>query len=114
MKILFIDDDVLRTKSIREALEVIGKHQIFFQRTAQEAEEYFINNINQIDLIILDIMMPHEDMPKYKEFTIKGKTPNNFNGLTTGLSLLQSLLDTMKKNKRSVPVIVLTALKKSK
>jgi DNA-binding response OmpR family regulator len=56
MKILLIEDDELIAKILAHHLEEIG-HQIIFSQSGETAFDLFVGN--EIDLILSDIMMPH-------------------------------------------------------
>ena len=110
MKLLFIDDDDLRTRSLREGLESIGGFDVEFIQEIDEALEFFKENIKAIDVVTLDIMMPHKDIPEYKKFVIKKYFSNNKDGTFTGLKLMEQIHEIMENEKLKIPFIILSVV----
>lgn len=92
--ILFIDDDKRRMKSYVDELEY-SEYVVEFKSDVDSAIEFFKHNQKQVELVILDIMMP------------AGNIFNNTqteNGLRTGICLYQEI----RKQKETIPIIIFT------
>jgi CheY-like chemotaxis protein len=77
MKIVWIDDDSYRTKTLCELLEYSG-HRIDFFQEYEKGYDFIKSNASQLDGIILDVMMPPGEFFDPKDTN---------DGLTTGLNL---------------------------
>jgi len=110
MKILFIDDDDIRTKPLREGLVGLGGYEVVFIRTPELAVEKFEENPGDFQAIVVDIMLPHYDIPEYRDFTIPKYFSNNYDGMFTGLRILLQFRGIMKEKKIEIPLIVLTCI----
>lgn len=110
MKILFVDDDDFRTKPLRDELTDFAQYEIVLVKTPKEAVEKFKEFFYTFDAVIVDIMLPHCDIPDYKNFTIPRYFASNNEGIYTGLKVLVQFYDIMQHNNRYVPVIVLTCI----
>ena len=92
--ILIIDDERRYMDSYIMELE-LSNFELSFQKDIKKAWGFLIENQNQIELIILDIMMPYESMFKDEEVQY---------GLRTGRNFYKKIREIMA----DVPVIVLT------
>ncbi|MCP4583218.1 MAG: response regulator transcription factor [candidate division Zixibacteria bacterium] len=110
MKVLFIDDDELRTRPLRQGLKEFCQFEVTYVRSPLEAIEKFRNQPDSFRAIVIDIMIPHLDIPEYKEFAIPEYFNNNYDGFYTGLKIYLNLQDLMNTNEISIPVIILTAI----
>ena len=64
MKILLLEDDSGFRRHIKKYLEEYG-HQVKDFRRIDTAKEYFINNSNKIDLVVIDLNMDDEFLGEY-------------------------------------------------
>ena len=71
MRILFIDDDDVRTKAIREGLEVLGGYEVVFIRVPNIGVETFKKDPNSFSVVVVDIMLPHYEIPEYRDFKLE-------------------------------------------
>ncbi len=55
--VLFVDDEKREMDSYVQELE-LSKYKVVFKKDVDEALEFFEKNLTEIDLVILDIMMP--------------------------------------------------------
>lgn len=110
MKVLFIDDDDIRTKPLRQGLALLGGYSVNFVLTPQDAVKIFEDDSNPIDAVIVDIMMPHYDINDFRDFSIPGKFSNNQDGMYTGLQLICIFQQIMKTRNRKTPIIILTCI----
>ncbi|MFC1852421.1 response regulator [candidate division CSSED10-310 bacterium] len=92
--ILFIDDQALLTKPIRDILIDIGGYNVLYAMSYDEAQITIKLNIDKIKLVLIDIMMPAEE----------GHPPDDKFGLSTGLRLGQWV----KQLLPDVPIFALT------
>lgn len=111
MRILFIDDDELRTRALREGLELFGGHQIVHEKSPNGGVERFQAEINRFDLVILDIMLPHYNIAEYRKFAVAKYFTDNENAMYTGLLVFQKLFNLMRNRQVHVPIVVLTYVK---
>ena len=79
--ILMIDDEERAMDSYVQELKLSG-YDVSFQKSVDGAMEFFLENQEQIDLLILDIMMP-------PGFTFKGA--NTKDGLRTGVLVYERI-----------------------
>ena len=108
MKILFIDDDDLRTSALREGLMLEG-YDVKYVQTPHEAVKEVKKYANQYKLIIIDIMLPHYNKPIYKEFSIPKYFPDNHTGIYTGIMLFKEIEEILNERQLKIPVVILTA-----
>ena len=94
--ILFVDDDIKRTTSYVDVLELEG-YKILAAHTIGKAREDFEKYKDRIDLIILDLMMPAE---KYDAEATR-------NSRKTGLRFLDQIREISKK----LPVILFSVIR---
>jgi DNA-binding response OmpR family regulator len=92
--ILFIDDELKYMDSFVRDLSMSG-YQVNFQKDVDGAWRYFEENTNEIELLILDIMMPPGE-------TFKDKDTDD--GLRTGVHFYKRVRESVP----GLPVIVLT------
>jgi DNA-binding response OmpR family regulator len=92
--ILFLDDERRIMDSYVRELEFSG-YQVAFQSDVDTALKFFEENLPQIDLIILDIMMPAGST--FKDVDTR-------QGLRTGLYMYEKI----RQKASNVPVIILT------
>jgi CheY-like chemotaxis protein len=89
-----VDDDKRRMQSYVQELQFFD-YNVNFKADVDEALDFFENNHEQLELVILDIMMP---------------TGNSFsndrsdNGLRTGICFYERI----RSQKQNLPVIILT------
>ncbi len=93
-KILYIDDDALMTEVMLEGLRQVGRHEVSYEKKADDAA-VAIRSEKQFDLIILDIMMR------------KGTLEPAHGETQTGYILYRMIRESRPK----VPIIVLSVLK---
>ena len=130
INILIADDDNIFRELLEDILRKNGYH-VFSAGSGEEAIKKFFKYHLQLDLIILDVMMPEPDgwetlreIREYSEIpvmllTALGDTTNEINGLTHGaddyiskpfnygifLARVQSLTRKSRKKKSSVNII---------
>ncbi len=110
MNILFVDDDELRTRPLRVSLNSIDHHEVIFIQNPEEAKKEFEKRCKDIDLAIVDIMLPHYGVPAYRDFSIPKYFPSNHDGMFTGLKLAVELTEIMKRQKHIIPLIILSCI----
>lgn len=110
MRILFVDDDDIRTKPLREALTVLKGYHVEHIQTPHGAVEMFNKDPRRFKAVIVDIMLPHYEIPEYKEFAIAKYDITNNDGMYTGLEVLRQLRNIIHEKKVDVPLIVLTCI----
>lgn len=110
MDILFIDDDIIRTEPLRESLKVLGGFDVLHFRTPYEGVEKFKENPESFHAVIVDIMLPHYNMPEYRDFSIPRYFSNNIDGMFTGLKVLIQFREIMNEKNIKIPLIVLTCI----
>ena len=96
--ILFIDDEPRIMDSYRLYLErqlTPDGYQIAFYSNVDEALEYFESHLDEVDLIILDIMMPPGER-------FSGNKTNG--GLKTGLFFYEKI----RESSPDLPVVIFT------
>lgn len=96
--ILFIDDEPTIMGPFREYLEqkMVPYHQqVVFHSNVDEALSFFENRVGEIDLVILDIMMPHGER--------FGSEKTN-GGLKTGIAFYERIRELAPE----LPVIIFT------
>lgn len=93
--ILFIDDEKRRMRSYVQELE-LSSYTVEFKSDVDSALEYFENNKKEVELIILDIMMPTG-----KKFFNDNQSEN---GLRTGICFYQEI----RKRATKLPIIIFT------
>jgi CheY-like chemotaxis protein len=92
--ILFVDDEAFYTDSYRRELELSG-FEVEFQPDVDGALGFLGNNLDQVDLLILDIMMPSgSSIPEV----------DTAKGLRTGVRFYERV----RKQSSRLPVIILT------
>lgn len=94
--ILFVDDDFNRVTSYIDFLEQSG-YRVILETDSSKVIAKFKQNQTQIDLIILDMMMPTSE-------ELKAET--NY-GRGTGLFLLRKIREISKE----VPIMILTVVR---
>jgi len=94
--ILFIDDEKRRTGSYRDELEFLD-FQVVFKNSVDEAIHFLEENLPEVELVILDIMMPSKEI--FKEV-------DTSDGLRTGIFVFEWI----RRKSRSLPTIILTNL----
>ncbi|MCP4568218.1 MAG: response regulator transcription factor [FCB group bacterium] len=109
MNILFIDDDELRTRPLNDALKHAG-HSVTFEQIPLNGKRLFEENPDKFDVIVIDIMMPHHDIPAYRDFAIPKFFPSNHDGMFTGLKLYSELEAIKIANNLDTYVIILTCV----
>ncbi|MFQ5603009.1 MAG: response regulator [bacterium] len=92
--ILFLDDEKREMDSYAKELELCG-YKVVFQKNVDEAWHFFENNVDGIDLLILDIMMPPGSI--FKKVDTR-------EGLRTGVHFFERI----RKAAPDLPVIILT------
>lgn len=92
--ILFIDDEGRRMDSYVRELE-LSKYDVSFQYNVDVSLAFFEKNLPQIDLIILDIMMPPGSSFKDVDTNL---------GLRTGVRFYEKI----RQKAPELPVIILT------
>lgn len=92
--ILFVDDEDIRMESYREELE-FASYKVQYESSVDSAIVFFKENLEDIELIILDVMMPPG------EAFANQKTHH---GLRTGAYLYEYI----RKVRSNIPVIFLT------
>ena len=107
MKILFVDDDEPRTRALREGLAGFGEYEVVHVRTPQAAITAFASD-DSWSGIVLDIMLPHYDLPEYRDFVVPGVAADNRLAFYTGLRVLQRCDQIMTERGKPCPVIILT------
>lgn len=110
MSILFIDDDDIRTRPLRENLIVFGGFDVVFVQTPDGAVKKFDENPGGFQAVVVDIMMQHYNISEYRDFTIPKYFSSNSDGMYTGLLVLQQLQKIMDDKNLKVPVIVLSCI----
>jgi CheY-like chemotaxis protein len=94
--ILFIDDEPRYTSSCYEELELaLPEYDVIFRSDADEALQFFQANLDRIELLVLDIMMPPG-----KSF----EGQDTMLGLRTGLRLYEKI----REARPELPVIIST------
>lgn len=96
--ILFIDDEAAIMGPFRDFLELKMapyNQQVVFHSNVDEALSFFEKHVGELDLVILDIMMPHG-----KRF---GSEKTN-GGLKTGISFYERI----RELSSDLPVIIFT------
>lgn len=96
--ILFVDDEPRIMNSLRQYLEAQLKphgYEVVFHNNVDTAWDFFEKHIEEIDLVILDIMMPPE-----KQFS----TERTNGGLKTGLFFYKRI----RARTQEMPVILFT------
>jgi DNA-binding response OmpR family regulator len=96
-KILFVDDDVRRMETYAEMLSVEG-YQVTLVGTVKDAENYFMQNSDDISLVVLDIVMPYKH--SVGEDILKSRN--------AGIELLRKIR--LIKSKEQLPVVVLSVV----
>lgn len=79
--ILYVDDEARRTQSYLDEMRLeLTKHEIVYKNRVDEALKVFRENIEKVELLILDIMMPPG---------ISFKADDTMQGLRTGVRMYQ-------------------------
>ncbi len=92
--ILFIDDEKREMDSYVRELELSG-YQVSFQKNVDAAIDFFEGNFREIELLVLDIMMPPGEV--FKNVDTEG-------GLTTGIHVYKRV----RQRFPTLPVVILT------
>jgi CheY-like chemotaxis protein len=92
--ILFIDDERRRIQSFIDELE-LNDHKVKFESNVDDALDFFASNHNQLDLLILDVMMPTGNTFNDKEAD---------NGFKTGICFYGKV----RQQKPNIPIIIFT------
>lgn len=92
--ILFVDDEKRRMKSYVEELE-LSNFQVEFKPDVDSALEAFAQHQDQIELLILDIMMPTGDSFSDNQTT---------HGLRTGFAFYQKI----REQNPNLPIVIFT------
>ena len=92
--ILFIDDQALLTKTLREYLTDVGEYEVIHAMDWEEAIHYANQFKDKIGIVLLDIMLPSE---------LGGSIKDRF-GVSTGLRLSLRIKEILPK----VPIISIT------
>lgn len=92
--ILFIEDESRQNESYREEFEMSG-YQVVLKRKVDEALAFLREQASQIQLVILDVMMPPGEALKDVDTAL---------GLRSGLRLFEKI----RQEVPGLPVIVLT------
>jgi CheY-like chemotaxis protein len=98
--ILFVDDDKRRMQSYVQELE-FSDYKVEFQFDIDNAFDFYENNRDDIQLVILDIMMP-----------VGEKFSNQIaaeNGLRTGICFYEKI----RGDRPDLPIIILTNVNRS-
>ena len=90
--ILFIDDEARHMRSHLDELE-LSDFDVEFKQSVDEALDFFEDNFAQIELIILDIMMP---------------PGNRFKNIDSGLRTGVHIYDKIRPAAPDLPIIILT------
>ena|ERR1041384_6409494 len=93
--ILLVDDD-RRTQHYQDELEYEG-YKVYLQTNVDDAWRFFNKHINEIDLLVLDIVMPPGN--SLKRYDTK-------QGRRTGVLFY----DRIRKKAPDIPIIILTVL----
>jgi CheY-like chemotaxis protein len=96
VKILFIDDEKRRMDSFAMELQ-LSDNEVIFCHDVDTAWNYFVKNCEQIQLIILDIMMPYGNL-------FKEDSDSTEEGLRTGNLLYQKI----RESTPDLPVVIFT------
>ena len=104
MSDVLCDDDELRTRPFRDALEVFEGLKVDFVRSPLAAIN-MIRRSKEYRCIVLDIMLPHQDSDQYKSICIGGELIDNSEAKLTGIAVLQQIESLLGGR---VPIIVLT------
>jgi len=107
--ILFLDDENIRTKPLRYALEDTGDYEVDYFRAPHEALKAFESDPKRYSLLIIDIMMPNFGIKELADFEIPEIQESNEGGMITGLAVLVKLREIMKNADYVIPIIILTA-----
>lgn len=92
--ILFVDDEKREMDSYVKELDFSG-YKVSFQNDVDDALMFFEENLNRIDLLILDIMMPPGSSFKNVDTEL---------GLRTGVHFYESI----RQKTPDLPVMILT------
>jgi len=92
--ILLVDDEKREMDSYAMELELSG-YEVSFQKDVDDASRFFKENVDQIDLLILDIMMPPGSSFKDVDTQL---------GLRTGIRFYEKIRETAP----NLPVIIFT------
>jgi CheY-like chemotaxis protein len=93
--ILFVDDDKRRMESYVQELKFSG-YQVKFKSEIDDAFNFYENNREDIQLVILDVMMPVGE-----NFSDQSAAEN---GLRTGICFYRKI----REKQSNLPVIILT------
>ena len=97
MAILFIEDDEFRSMALREGLSIIGGYEVDFVESAHKAVLMFSKTPYRYELIITDILMPHNNQPVYRDFSIDNLFSDNRKGMYTGFKVILQIKAICKK-----------------
>lgn len=92
--ILFVDDEERPIKTFMEELSR-SNYAVHLETDVDRALEYFRANVDKIELLVLDIMMPHGESLTAEETD---------NGRRTGVRLFKKF----REENRNLPIIVFT------
>jgi CheY-like chemotaxis protein len=96
--ILFVDDDTIYIQDYLDELEELpDKYFVHHERNIDKAFEFIIKNSQDIELLVLDMMIPSGNL-------LKGK--DNDNGRRTGKLFIEELKK--KKDLKLFPIIFFT------
>lgn len=95
--ILFVDEDVGLLQSHFDYIEAIGGHQVVCAGGPREAVTLMQKLGETIDLVVLDLMLPVDNMYDRGEVSL---------GLTTGVRFLE----TVREKLPGTPVVVYTGI----
>lgn len=94
--ILFVDDEQREMDSYYLELQIqLSTNEVVFMKKVDDARKFFKENINQIQLLILDIMMPPG---------VEYKDVDTQQGLRTGVKFFE----TVRTESPDLPVIIFT------
>lgn len=96
--ILFIDDEPMYVHYYLQNLKTrFSNNKVIFRDNLKEARELINNHISELEILIIDIMMPPDDKLDFDEVD---------KGLKTGLFFLKQIAEQLYIHQ--VPVLILT------
>lgn len=103
MKILFVDDEYDRALPIVDYLQ-LKDHEVALKPVVLDAFNYFQAHKAQLDIIILDIMMPIFE----SDMVLFDSNYNVIESYSTGISLYDKFTSEMPAM-RNIPIVILSA-----
>ncbi len=109
MYILIIDDEEIRINPIREYLEM-SDHNVVVIGSIKKAFDFFIENSELIDIIILDVMMRlNDDDKELRNGQSKIDDKRTDLGFSTGVVFWRFLNEVMRVKNMQIPIIFFSA-----